>query len=85
MNTSIKISLAVIASMAFIPVSMAQSDSNVYNERVVVTSRYKPVVEETQKINKVGLGKKKGQAPQGPRYSSYKAIMNAKTIDELWE
>ena len=51
MNTSIKISLAVIASMAFIPVSMAQSDSNVYNERVVVTSRYKPVVEETQKIN----------------------------------
>ncbi len=29
----------------------AQSDSNVYNERVVVTSRYKPVVEETPKIN----------------------------------
>jgi len=29
----------------------AQNDSNVYNERVVVTSRYKPVVEETQKIN----------------------------------
>ena len=38
----------------------------------------------TQKINKVELGKKKGQAPQGPRYSSYKAIMSAKTIDELW-
>lgn len=51
MNTSIKISLAVIAAMAFIPASKAQSDSNVYNERVVVTSRYKPVVEETQKIN----------------------------------
>lgn len=29
----------------------AQSDSNVYNERVVVTSRYKPVVEEMPKIN----------------------------------
>ena len=29
----------------------AQSDSNVYNERVIVTSRYKPVVEETPKIN----------------------------------
>ena len=29
----------------------AQSDSNVYNERVVVTSRYKPVVEESQKVN----------------------------------
>lgn len=31
--------------------SQAQSDSNVYNERVVVTSRYKPVVDETPKIN----------------------------------
>lgn len=50
MNT-VKITLAVIASLAFIPATMAQSDSNVYNERVVVTSRYKPVVEETQKIN----------------------------------
>ena len=29
----------------------AQTDSNVYNERVVVTSRYKPVVEEMPKIN----------------------------------
>lgn len=29
----------------------AQSDSNVYNERVVVTSRYKPVVDESAKIN----------------------------------
>lgn len=29
----------------------AQADSNVYNERVVVTSRYKPVVEESQKVN----------------------------------
>lgn len=28
-----------------------QADSNVYNERVIVTSRYKPVVEETAKIN----------------------------------
>lgn len=51
MNNSVKITLAVIATFAFIPVSRAQSDSNVYNERVVVTSRYKPVVEETQKIN----------------------------------
>ena len=51
MNTSIKITIAVIAILACIPVSKAQSDSNVYNERVVVTSRYKPVVEETQKIN----------------------------------
>ena len=29
----------------------AQSDSNVYNERVVVTSRYKPVIGEVHKLN----------------------------------
>ena len=38
----------------------------------------------TQKINKIGLGAKKGQAPQAPRYSSYKAIMGAKTVDDIW-
>lgn len=37
-----------------------------------------------QEINKIGLGKKKGQAPQAPRYSSYKEIMRAKSIDDLW-
>lgn len=37
-----------------------------------------------QKITKIGLGGKKGQAPQAPRYSSYKAIINANTIDDLW-
>ena len=31
----------------------------------------------TQKISKVGLGGKKGQAPQAPRYSSYKEIGRA--------
>ncbi len=51
MNNIAKISIAIVATLAFIPVTKAQSDSNVYNERVVVTSRYKPVVEETQKIN----------------------------------
>lgn len=51
MNNSVKITLAIIASIAVAPITWAQSDSNVYNERVVVTSRYKPVVEETQKIN----------------------------------
>lgn len=38
----------------------------------------------TQIINKIGLGAKKGQAPQAPRYSSYKAIMTAKSVDDLW-
>ena len=37
--------------MAVAPVCRAQSDSNVYNERVVVTSRYRPVVEESPKVN----------------------------------
>ena len=37
-----------------------------------------------KKINKVGLGQKKGLAPQAPRYSSYKTIISAKSIDDLW-
>ena len=36
-------------------------------------------------INKIGLGKKKGQAPQAPRYSTYKLITKAKSLDDLWE
>ncbi len=39
----------------------------------------------TQKIDKIGLGKNKGQAPQAPRYSSYDVIMSAKSIDDLWK
>lgn len=54
-----------------------------YNDTNKYILFFKP--DSTQKLNKVGLGKKKGQAPQAPRYSSYKAIMNAKTIDDLWE
>lgn len=38
-----------------------------------------------KKINKVALGKKKGKGPQAPRYSSYKAILEAKTLDDLWD
>ena len=37
-----------------------------------------------QKLNKIALGKKKGQAPQAPRYSSYKTISAAKTLDDIW-
>ena len=37
-----------------------------------------------KKLNKVGLGKKK-LAPQAPRYSCYNAIINAKTLDDLWK
>lgn len=38
-----------------------------------------------RRINKISLGKKKGLAPQAPRYSSYKTIMKADTLDDLWE
>lgn len=37
-----------------------------------------------QKLNKIGLGKIKGTAPQGPRYTTYKTIMKAKTLDDIW-
>ena len=36
------------------------------------------------KIRKIGLGNKKGQAPQAPRYSSYNRLIQAETLDELW-
>lgn len=39
----------------------------------------------TKEIKKIGLGKKKGQAPQAPRYSSYELISKAKTLDDLWK
>lgn len=38
-----------------------------------------------KKINKISLGKKKGMAPQAPRYSSCKTILKAKTLDDLWD
>lgn len=39
----------------------------------------------TVEIHKIGLGKKKGQAPQAPRYSSYELISKAKNLDDLWK
>lgn len=44
--------------------------------------RFKPGT--VKKINKVALGNKKGLAPQAPRYSSYKVIISAKNLDDLW-
>ena len=38
-----------------------------------------------KKISKVGLGKKKGKAPQAPRYSSCNRILEAKSLDDLWD
>ncbi len=40
--------------------------------------------ETTKRINKISMGKKKGMAPQAPRYSSYKTLLTAKTLDDLW-
>ena len=37
-----------------------------------------------KKINKIALGTKKGQAPQAPRYSSFKTLSAAKTLDDIW-
>ena len=51
MKTPIKITAFLVVALASLPAVKAQRDSNVYNARVVVTSRYRPVVEETQKIN----------------------------------
>lgn len=41
--------------------------------------------ETTKSVSKISLGKKKGMAPQAPRYSSHKTILTAKTLDDLWD
>ena len=43
---------------------------------------FKP--ETTKKITKIALVTKKGQAPQAPRYSSFKTISSAQTLDDIW-
>ncbi len=37
-----------------------------------------------KKINSVGLGEKRALAPQGPRYSSSRIILEAKTLNDIW-
>lgn len=37
-----------------------------------------------RKIKKIGLGVKKGAAPQSPRYTSYKKLEAADTLDDIW-
>lgn len=37
-----------------------------------------------QEIKKIGLGAKKDQAPQAPRYTTYKKIFSSKTIEDVW-
>lgn len=54
MNTITKRAVALLFSFYFLVFSFpaqAQTDSNAYNERVVVTSRYKPVIGEIHKLN----------------------------------
>ena len=56
MNNSRRILIIATAiilncQLSIVNSASAQSDSNVYNERVVVTSRYKPVIGEVHKLN----------------------------------
>lgn len=41
----------IAACCLLAPAAQAQSDSNAYNERVIVTSRFRPVVDESRKLN----------------------------------
>ena len=53
MKYTTKIVALLLASPVLLAggVCRAQSDSNVYNERVIVTSRYRPVIDENPKVN----------------------------------
>lgn len=50
-RTTVFSAILAVAALSGSFVGNAQTDSSVYNERVVVTSRYKPIVEEMPKIN----------------------------------
>ncbi len=91
---AIRISGAMIDKIKFIaayqvaPVSGITHIAEIENiEKYKDTNKYivyfKP--DSTQEINKVSLGNNKGLSPQSPRYSSYKAIIEAKTLDDLWK
>lgn len=54
-----------------------------YNDTNKYIVYFKP--NTTRKIEKISLGSKKGQAPQAPRYTSYKLISKAKTLDDIWK
>lgn len=49
MKTTAILPLLLLAVIA--PAVQAQSDSSAYNERVIVTSRFRPVVDESRKLN----------------------------------
>lgn len=35
-------------------------------------------------IGPIPLGKKRGNAPQGPRYANYERVIQAQTLDDIW-
>lgn len=91
---AIRVSVAMIEKIKYIaayqvsPVSgityIAEVDSI---QRFKDTNKYIVYFKENslQKISKVGLGARKGMAPQAPRYTSYRALTSAKTLDDLWK
>lgn len=90
---AIRISSAMIEKIKYIAAYQVSPISGItYVAKVDRIEKYKDTNKyivyfkpnSVSKINKVSLGKKKGLAPQAPKYSSYKAIMTAKTLDDLW-
>lgn len=90
---AIRISSAMIEKIKYIAAYQVSPISGItYVAKVERIEKYKDTNKyivyfkpnSVSKINKVSLGKKKGLAPQAPKYSSYKAIMTAKTLDDLW-
>ena len=75
-----------IAAYQVAPVSSITHIAEVERiEKYLNTDKYMIIFkpDTTQKTNKIGLGKNK-QGLRSARYSSYKAIMKAKSLDDLW-
>jgi len=48
------------------------------------TGKYILYLKNKKTIKPIKLGGKKGEAPQAPRYTTLKKLLNAKTVGELW-
>lgn len=84
-NSSMIPKIKYIAAYRVAPVSAITHIAEVKSiEQYKDTNKYiLHFTEEAKKIKEIKLGKKKGKAPQSPRYTSHKKITSAKTIDDV--
>ena len=86
LNSSMIPKIKYIAAYQVSPVSAITHIAEVKSiEQWQDTNKYVlNFTEPAKKIKKVPLGKNKGKAPQGPRYSSYDSIVSTSSLDNIF-